>query len=108
MRLLFKSCLLRVPQQTKDGKGVPIMAGKKIDFSKRLSKFSENCHGGTTVQTAMLFGAIALALSVLIAPQLQGAVDTYAENRALGIDHVITGSLKPSKKYTIRKSVLDR
>lgn len=65
-------------------------------------------HGGATMQTAMLFGAIALALTVLVTPQLKSAADTYAENRALGIDHVMTGSIKKTKTYTVRKSVLDK
>jgi hypothetical protein len=66
-----------------------------------------NESGGAAVQSALLFGAIAMALSVLIAPQLKNVADTYAENRALGIDRVITGSIEKPKRYTIRKSVLD-
>ncbi|MGB7286467.1 MAG: hypothetical protein WBC71_06005 [Salaquimonas sp.] len=78
---------------------------EKISFKKA---FKADQSGSTTTQTAMLFGAIAMALSVLVAPQLQSAVEVYAENKALGIDHVITGSVKPSKQYTVRKSVLDK
>ena len=74
----------------------------------RAKQFRTDAKGGATLQAAMLFGAVAMALSVLIAPQLKGVVDTYAENRALGIDKVITGNVKPVKQITIRKSVLDK
>lgn len=86
------------------------MASSVTKLFHKISQIRKDSHGGATVQTALLFGAVALALSVLIAPQLQGAVDTYAENKALGIDRVITGSLKPkkTKQYVIRKSVLDK
>ncbi len=63
------------------------------------------------MQTALLFGAVAMALSVLVAPQLKNAADIYAQNRALGIDRVMTGSIprdEKAKTYTIRKSVLDQ
>jgi hypothetical protein len=77
-------------------------------LSNKINDFSK-CHtASSTVQTAMLFGAVAMALSVLVAPQLKNAADTYAENRALGLDRVITGSINKSKQYTIRKSVLDK
>ena len=67
-----------------------------------------NRDGNVTVQSALLFGAIALSLSVLAAPLLNDAANRYAENRALGIDRVMTGSIEKSKTYTVRKSVLDK
>lgn len=76
-----------------------------------IRRFMNDTHGGATLQTALLFGAVAMALSVLIAPQLKNAADIYAQNKALGIDRVMTGSVeKPddTKTYTIRKSVLDK
>lgn len=75
---------------------------------KMIKKFTVDTHGGATMQTALLFGAVAMALSVLVTPYLKSAADTYAENRALGIDRVITGSVKKTKHFTIRKSVLDK
>lgn len=81
------------------------LAGK---FANWIGHFKKDTSGGATLQTAMLFGAVALALSVLAAPQLKSAADTYAENRALGIDRVMTGSVQKAKEYTIRKSVLDK
>jgi len=71
-------------------------------------KLGRNENGGAAVQFSLMFGAIALALSALIAPQLKYAVDMYAENRALGVDRVVTSSVEKPKRYTIRKSVLDR
>ena len=71
-------------------------------------KFFENTYGGATLQSALLFGAVAMALAVLVTPQLQHAADIYAENKALGIDRVITGSVEKKRTYTIRKSVLDK
>lgn len=85
------------------------MAGNFSKLSGMIGKFRFDDHGGATLHTALLFGAVAMALSVLIAPQLKNAADTYAENRALGIDHVLTGSIsKEPKTYTVRKSVLDK
>ncbi len=77
-------------------------------LAAKADKFKKEDKGGATLQAALLFGGVAMALSVLIAPQLKSAVDTYAENRALGIDKVITGSIKPTRQITVRKSVLDK
>jgi len=77
-------------------------------FIKMSKELCRNNHGGATLQSAMLFGAVAMALSVLAAPQLKSAADSYAENKAFGIDRVMTGSIKPAKQYTVRKSVLDK
>ena len=71
-------------------------------------QFVESTYGGATLQSALLFGAVAMALAVLVTPQLQQAADIYAENKALGIDRVITGSVEKKRTYTIRKSVLDK
>lgn len=74
-------------------------------------RFWSDNSGGATLHTALLFGAVAMALSVLVAPQLKNAADIYAQNKALGIDRVMTGSIQnkeDTKTYTIRKSVLDK
>lgn len=65
-----------------------------------------NRSGSATVQTALLFGGIALAVAVLAAPMLQGAAGYYAQNRAFGIDRVMTGGVAKGERVTIRKSVL--
>jgi len=76
--------------------------------AKWITKFRNDNSGSTTLHTALLFGAVAMALSVLLTPQLKKAADAYAENSALGIDRVMTGAIsKEGKTYTVRKSVLD-
>lgn len=82
---------------------------KKLIWASRFTTILwANRNGNITVQSALLFGAVALSLSVLAAPLLNDAADRYAENRALGIDRVMTGSIEKSKTYTVRKSVLDK
>lgn len=79
------------------------------NFSKLVSKFIANQSGGASLQVALLFGAVALALTVLLTPQLKRAGDYYAENKSLGIDRVIVGAIEKTetKRRIIRKSVLD-
>jgi len=60
------------------------------------------------LKTVLLFSSVALALSVLAAPVLQQASEKYAQNKAFGIDHVLTGSVKKSNRYVVRKSVLSQ
>ena len=88
-------------------RGIDMHTYRNLIIGKILD-FRTNIHGGSSVQIALMFGAVAMALSVLVAPQVRNAVDIYAENKALGIDRVMTGSIKPAKEYTIRKSVLDK
>ncbi len=71
------------------------------------NRFQRHNGGGASVQAAMLFGAIGMAMAVLAAPMLQGAVDYYADNRAFGLDRVMTGSVEKGDRYTVRKSVLN-
>lgn len=75
--------------------------------SGRATRFSNHAGGGASVQAALLFGAVAMALAVLAAPMLQSATAFYAENRAFGIDRVMTGSIEKGKRHTVRHSVLD-
>lgn len=62
--------------------------------------------GVMETQTALLFAGISLAVAVLAAPLLQGAVERYAQYRALGVDRVLTGSVSSGPRLTIRRSVL--
>ena len=73
-----------------------------------IGRFRSDAKGGATVQTALLFGAVALGMAVLAAPMLQDAAHYYAENRALGIDKVITGAVGDpgTNKYRVRRSVM--
>lgn len=73
-----------------------------------IGRFRSDTKGNATVQTALLFGAVALGMAVLAAPMLQDAAHFYTENRALGIDKVITGAVgdPATNKYRIRRSVM--
>jgi hypothetical protein len=62
---------------------------------------------GHSVGMALFIAAIAVATALIAPPFLNGAADRYADNRAFGIDTVITGSVEKAKRHTIRKSVLD-
>jgi hypothetical protein len=63
--------------------------------------------GSSATQTALLFGGIALAVAVLAAPMLQAGANYYAQNRAFGIDRVMTGGVAKTERVTVRRSVLD-
>ncbi|MCB1386221.1 MAG: hypothetical protein KDJ80_09815 [Nitratireductor sp.] len=84
-----------------------------MDAGKRAARLpgrlAADRSGNVTVQSALLFGAIVMSLSMLAVPYLKQAADTYAQNRALGIDRTTTGSVSGGRirTYTIRKSVLD-
>lgn len=75
-------------------------------MAMKFSKFARNTSGNITLKSALLIGAIAMALSVLTAPLLQDATESFTENSAMGIDRVLTGSVSKTEKYLIRRSVL--
>lgn len=62
---------------------------------------------GQSVQWTAFLGAVAIATALIVPPILDNAAKTYADNRAFGIDRVITGSVEESRRYTVRKSILD-
>lgn len=80
------------------------MANRQLIEVAKL--FIGNNRGETPIRTTMWLGAVGLGLAVLAAPLLDSASRKYAENRAFGIDRVLTGSVGNSKRYTVRKSVL--
>ena len=73
-----------------------------------ICKFGGSQSGETSVQLAAFFGALAILVALIGTPYLDKAAKSYAENKAFGIDRVITGSVNKSKRYTVRKSVLDK
>ncbi len=77
-----------------------------IDASKfsRIRRFSADKSGGASVQAALMFGSIGLALSLLAAPLLAQAVATMGDR---GVDGMTTGSIGGASRYTVRRSVLD-
>ncbi len=62
---------------------------------------------GHSVQMAVFLAGLALATALIAPPFLDKAAKTYADNRAFGIDTVITGSIEKAERRTIRRSVLD-
>ncbi|MEM9332661.1 MAG: hypothetical protein AAGA53_15155 [Pseudomonadota bacterium] len=81
---------------------------KKQRFVPLLADFLKSHSGETSVQLAAFFSALAVVVALMSAPMLDKAAKQYAENRSLGIDRVITGSVEKNKRYTVRKSVLDK
>jgi hypothetical protein len=87
--------------------GIDGMLDKTFFQQKKIADAICDKSGGATVNAAILFGVIALAVAGLATPILRDAAETYAENRALGIDRAVTGNVDKSKRYIIRRSVID-
>ena len=81
---------------------------KSRAFTRHLTGFRRSNSGETTVQLAAFFAAVAAVVALVSTPFLDRAAKEYAENRSFGIDQVITGSVEKTKRYTVRKSVLDK
>lgn len=78
--------------------------------TKNLSKFTKCESGSAHQQIALLFGAVSIAMAVLLVPMLNEASQNYAFNKAVGIDRMTTSSIRKSsgpKRRIVRKSVLD-
>ena len=76
-------------------------------LSEHVTKrFTKNASGEMTIRMALLLGGVAIAVSVVAAPLLESASQSYADNKSFGIDRILTGSINDAKRYTIRKSVL--
>ncbi len=62
--------------------------------------------GSTPVKAALVFAALAIVLALVVPT-------TFNENSALfarnsnGVDRIVTGAVKNTKRYHIRKSILD-
>lgn len=78
-----------------------------IKFLQECLSFFLPAREGHSVQWAVFLGAIAVVTAIVAPPMLDKAAKTYADNRAFGIDQVITSSIEKKKRYTVRKSVLD-
>ena len=83
------------------------MAFKSLDIASGFRRLLRDERGNAAVRPALIFAAIAMAMAVLLTPQVERAADQFVENRAMGIDRVITGSTEKVRQYTIRRSVLD-
>jgi hypothetical protein len=69
--------------------------------------FLTNSSGDASKQFALIAGAVSIATALLVPLVFKGnsqiaSTDTY------GVDRTVTGSIKPVKRYHIRKSILDK
>lgn len=55
----------------------------------------------------LIVAGVTIAVAVASAPFLDKAADQYSAAGFSGIDRTITGSVSQTKRYTIRRSVLD-
>jgi len=61
--------------------------------------------GMGALRIALLFGSAMVALALLIVPMLDRTA-IFADGSAAGVDVMSTGSINPSRSYTVRRSVL--
>lgn len=59
-------------------------------------------------RATLLFGSIALALALIIAPAAKRGADYVATAHRPQLDTMTTGSISTSNRYTVRRSVLQR
>ena len=82
-----------------------------IRLPKIIRNFLANESGETAVQTALLFGFTVFVGTLFTVPMLSSASKRLAYQNSPGIDPVVTSSIgqegKPTKRYTIRKSIFD-
>ncbi|MEO0328460.1 MAG: hypothetical protein AAF217_07650 [Pseudomonadota bacterium] len=69
--------------------------------------FLRNRSGETSIRMALVFGMAVIVITIVATPMLDKTSRQYAGNFN-GIDNTITGSVKPVKRYTIRKTVMDK
>ncbi len=75
----------------------------------QISRFGKDERGMSAVEMAMMFGVVAIGFALLATPLMEKTGKRLARNDGfLGqeVDNVVTGSISRSKRYTIRRSVL--
>ena len=75
-------------------------------MSEFFVQFFENKEGGKLLRSVVLFGAAAIAGSIMAASFLDDYSEQYAASQGYGIDGTVTGSVNKTKRYTLQKSVL--
>lgn len=77
---------------------------------KQVIRFLKNQSGEFAMQSAIMFGALAIVGALVAAPLLDKASRQYAQTQSLGVDPITTASTGQrtgkTKTYTVRKSVL--
>lgn len=79
-------------------------------ITQKFADFNKCKSGSAHQQIAVLFGAVGIAMAVLLVPLLNDASQDYAFNKAVGIDRMTTSSIRNRshpKRRIVRKSVLD-
>ncbi len=69
--------------------------------------FLANEAGSSTVNAALVFSALAIVLAIVVPTAFEKSTALYANN-SNGVDRIVTGAVKNSKRYHIRKSILDQ
>jgi len=64
--------------------------------------------GTGALRIALLFGSIAVALGLIVAPIAQNQIERFAGTGKGDLDMMSTGSIAPKSTYTVRRSVLQR
>ncbi|RCS22484.1 hypothetical protein DUT91_19005 [Phyllobacterium salinisoli] len=79
----------------------------KKDYSDYYSSSIAGARSGA-LRIALLFGSAAIALALIVVPILNNRSNKVASQSLFpnGIDTMSTGSIRSSKAYTVRKSVL--
>jgi len=75
--------------------------------SSQKTGFLANSSGNASMQFALIAGAVSIASALLVPLVFKGS-SQIASNEIYGVDRTVTGSIKPVKRYHIRKSVLDK
>jgi len=75
--------------------------------SEKQKRFLANTKGDASMQFALIAGAVSIATALMVPLVFKGNFK-FASTNVHGIDTTVTGSIKPVKRYHIRKSVLDQ
>ena len=62
--------------------------------------------GSTPVKAALAFAALAIVLALVVPTTFNEKSALFASN-SNGVDRIVTGAVKNTKRYHIRKSILD-
>ncbi|MCF6320900.1 MAG: hypothetical protein L3J32_03935 [Rhizobiaceae bacterium] len=75
-------------------------------FSTGKSDLLRDVAGGSSVKFSLIISAVAIAVGLAVPIAIEGNSQILAFDRP-DIDYMTTSSIKPVKRYNIRKSVLD-
>ncbi|WP_206456057.1 hypothetical protein [Aurantimonas marina] len=82
-------------------------ADDELDGGRRASDSIVEIRTGL-FRATLLFGSIAMALALIVAPAAKRGADYVVSTAAPQLDRMATGSIGSSNRYTVRRSVLQR